>query len=313
MKEVKVSQYSNFRDRKSQRVVNLFTFFDDPQLQEYIEYIRTFYHTDKEKYNENKAILPCITPSGRFSRRKASELIEHSGYICLDIDAGDNTDIKDFAELRDEISKLSNVAYCSLSLSRNGVFCFIPIKYPEKHKEHFYALRYCFEKLGIIIDKSCSDVSRLRALSYDPDRYINYDAVVFETTMDKKLLDGSSPDKRRNDSSKNRDYVRTVRKAKSIDTVSANFSKVQKTISILSEKGLVIAESYADWFSIGCAFASEFGEDGRDFFHNVSSMSSKYHEAQTDGMYNSCLDGCLNMKGYSIGTFYYLAKKQLTK
>ena len=301
--EILVSRYSNFKDRKSQREVNLFTFFDNPGLQDCVKYVQSFYSSDKERYNKEKAILPCITPSGRFSSRKASELIEHSGYMCIDIDAGDNPGVKDFAELRDEISKIVNVAYCSLSLSGNGVFCFIPIMYPEKHKEHFNELRNCFEEIGIIIDKACSDVSRLRAASYDENRYINRNAVVFEGLLDEKIHKRKPVSKRASKSG--------IQSASKNYDASKTFNRVKDIVFKLVTNHIDITDAYDDWFRIGCSLASEFGEDGRDFFHDVSMQSSKYNDMQTDTMYNSCLNGKRDKGGVTIGTFFHLAKQYI--
>jgi hypothetical protein len=41
----------------------------------------------------------------------------------------------------------------------------------DKHKQHFEALKKCFEKLGIILDKACGDITRLRCCSYDENAY----------------------------------------------------------------------------------------------------------------------------------------------
>lgn len=52
------------------------------------------------------------------------------------------------------------------------------------------------------------------------------------------------------------------------------------------------------------AFANEFGEGGRDFFHKVSKISSKYNQKDCDDQYDKCLKS--NGEGITIATFFPL-------
>ena len=52
--------------------------------------------------------------------------------MCIDIDAKDNLHILDFAACRNDLAKIKNIMYAGLSVSGNGVFALIPIRYPEK-------------------------------------------------------------------------------------------------------------------------------------------------------------------------------------
>lgn len=67
-----------------------------------------------------------------------------------------------------------------------------------------------------------------------------------------------------------------------------------------------LTDNYNDWFQVGSAFAAEFGEAGRDFFHEVSSMSSKYNASECDKKYNDCLRNSHNQ--FTIATFFQKAK-----
>jgi len=66
-----------------------------------------------------------------------------------------------------------------------------------------------------------------------------------------------------------------------------------------------IAPSYEDWLTLGFALASEYGENGRDYFHRLSQFYSKYKSGETDKQYTRCLRG---KQGITIATFFYLAK-----
>ena len=152
-------------------------FLTSRKYRETVERIRAI--EDKAERDKLKATLPAITPSGVFSYRAADCLMEHSGLICLDIDLKGNEAIGNFFELKEQLVKIPNVAFCIKSVSGKGYAVGIPLAYPERHGQHFDALKRIFERLGIQIDKACRDVSRLRGYSYDEDIYLNDNAKVF--------------------------------------------------------------------------------------------------------------------------------------
>lgn len=272
----------------------LFDFLTTPKFKEWVEKIRVT--EDKEKRRKLKSKLYCFTPSGLFSVRKREGLLKHSGYICIDIDRDDNPHIKDFKWLRTELGKINNVAYAGLSVSGIGVFALIPIKYPEKHKEHFEALKYDFESMGIMLDKSCGDVTRLRGVSYDPEAYINENAEVYTKFFVPK---------------KHSSVPKPVYKTqyKESDKESTQ-TKVELLIGKIEKEGIDITGGYQQWFQIGCALANEFGEEGREMFHAVSQLSGAYDQVKTDIQF----DGCLNNEySYTIGTFFHYADENRRK
>lgn len=290
MKNILVSKFSNYQSPIPVQNVYLLEYLKDDTHKNLVEYIRTL--TDKEEIKYNKSKLPAITPSGTFQKRNKDGLIEHSGYICIDIDGGHNPHINDFGMVRDELKKCVNVAYASLSVSGKGVFCFIPIKEKKKHAEHFEALKIIFESFGIIIDKACKDVPRLRGYSYDSKAYINEDAVFFNQLIEykEKTSPTQSPKKEIKTSYKN--------------TSNNTEARVMKIISEINSKGIDITENYEQWFQVACSLANEFGESGRDMFILVSQNHPKYHPEVADTMFDKCLE---NSYGYNIGTFFHWA------
>jgi hypothetical protein len=123
--------------------------------------------------------LPAITPSGIFEGgRKAELLKKHSGFIALDFD-----NVQNIAAVKNQIANIQNIFYCGLSVSGGGLWALVPVSNPEYHKEHFNALRIDFLRLGLSIDRACSDVCRLRFYSYDPQPYINFEAIPYEKTF----------------------------------------------------------------------------------------------------------------------------------
>lgn len=295
MKDIYISKFSNYTNPIPVETLSLFEYFNDETYKSTVERIREL--TDKEEIKKLKSRLPAITVSGLFKKRKISDLIEHSGYICIDIDGDDNPNITDFDMVRDQLSKVVNVAFASLSVSGRGVFCVIPIKEVDKHVEHFEALRIIFEGIGIIIDKGCKDVTRLRGYSYDPNAYFNEDAIVFTQQVDFQKNNSTTQPV------KTEIYVKNIN-SNSIKGQGDTRAKVIKIITQLNSKGIDITENYQEWFQIACAIANEFGEGGRDMFSLVSQNNPSYHPDIADKMFSECLQ-----RGYpiTIGTFFHLA------
>jgi predicted P-loop ATPase len=82
-------------------------------------------------------------------------------------------------------------------------------------------------------------------------------------------------------------------------------------IAEMDKKQVNLCEDYSDWISICYALVSEFGEQGRDHFHTLSSHSSKYNSDDCDRQYTACLKNHSESKGNksTIATIYYHAKQ----
>ncbi|UUF15202.1 MULTISPECIES: PriCT-2 domain-containing protein [Flavobacterium] len=286
MKNVIISKFSNYKSASPIENISLYDWFRDDRYKDLVYYIRTL--SDKNEIRKLKSELPCITPSGEFTSRNAKALIQHSGFICIDIDGADNLHLNDFVNVRDQLKKIKNISYVALSVSGKGVFCLIPIKFPEKHKEHFEALKILFLKFKITIDKSCGDVSRLRGYSYDENDYINENATVFEHILEYKH---EKSHKRINSKIRDNEIKEKM-----------TFSKVMRIVNKLNDSSIDMTENYDQWFQIGCALANEFGDEGRDIFHLVSQNHSKYHFDECDRFFTNCLE---KKYSYGIGTFFY--------
>ena len=150
------------------------------EYREHIERLRTCRNADERKYL--KIQLPQATISCVFhGTRKADNLTAHSGLICVDIDSKDNPDIDDFAHLKENVlSRIDEAAYAAHSVGGKGYFVILKLAYPGRHARQFRELKKDFAKFGITIDGACSDVSRLRCLSYDEAPFVNDDASLYK-------------------------------------------------------------------------------------------------------------------------------------
>lgn len=302
--KILVSVFDNYRSTKPSGEVNPLEWFkNENKYKSIVDLIRAT--TDKTERSRLKSLLPAITPSGTFSERKADKLVIHSGIICIDIDGQDNPQILDFEELKSELAKNKHILLCALSVSGNGLFCFIPIAYPERHKEHYNSLQEDFKAMGITIDKSCSDVSRLRGYSFDSNPYINHDAEDYGSMLENSL---NTPERRprvlRTDQ---RSEPTGLKPQLNMDEIKALFLQptkgyiqvkaesktdiVRSIITQVIDSKVDITDEYNDWFKICCIIKNLFGEDGRSMFHEVSRFNPGYCFEETNKKYSSYRQG----------------------
>jgi hypothetical protein len=84
-------------------------------------------------------------------------------------------------------------------------------------------------------------------------------------------------------------------------------SDVEIVVKRIEESHTDITANYSDWRDIGFAFADEFGESGRDYFHHISRFYVDYSHSNC----NKQFDNCLKAKGHgvTIKTFFHLAQQ----
>lgn len=240
--------------------------------------------TDPMVRKQIKLSLPQATISGLFYPTRAAEnLVQHSGLICVDIDHKDNEHIEHFDTLLvDVIRNIQEVAYASRSVSGEGYFLIIPLKYPARHKQHFDALIEDFANLGINIDRACGDVCRLRCQSYDLQSYYNPDAKPYSRMKFPQVpsfsggcCDGSEEE------------------------------KVARLCREIAARHIDLTASYDDWMRIGASLAS-LGERGRQYFHLVSAQNVAYNPADCDRKFANLLRTTSRI---SLGTFFHLCRQ----
>jgi predicted P-loop ATPase len=236
-----------------------------------------------EKTPESKKALPYVTISGLFKERNSSLLTQHSGFIAIDIDG-----LKDINFVREQICCDNNFYATFVSCGGSGL-CAIAKVNPKLHLESFnYLSKYLYTKYNIIeVDEKCKDVSRARFVSYDPDLYINKDAIEVQVKA----------------------YAKDKKEATSYVFVESEFTNVIK--NIIDQK-VDVTSDYGDWINIGFALAGKFGENGRSYFHALSSLNPEYNQNKTDQKY-SHLIRTKKDPTVPIDFIYNLAKKENIK
>lgn len=225
---------------------------------------------DKEK-------VPAVTISGVFKERKSDKIIEHSGFICIDIDAKDQICKVDI----DAIKQDPYVFAVHLSVRGFGYAVLVKID-PDKHLDAFLGLEnYFFVNYSIVIDKSCKDTSRLRYVSYDPDIYVNDKSKVFKKYLQKKEV--------------KKQQVKTI-------VVKSDFDEMVRQASSMN-----LFDDYQSYIQLAFALVSEFGEAGRYYFHQLAGSSQKYDQQKADKHYDKALSR--KGSGITIASIYYIFKQ----
>jgi len=228
---------------------------------------------------EDKKALPCITVSARFTKwREEKNIVEKMPFICLDIDRKTNQCIS-MLLVKELFMNHPCCYYTGYSTSIDGVYAIMKISDPEKLDKYFEYFEVALKKIGINIDQSCKDYARLRFFSFDSEAYHNTEAKALK--LPKKAARG--------------DYTN--------QTITSESEKVEKLINVLTTNSLDITSNYEDWIKIAGALNSEFGENGRGYFHTIS----KYHENYTFEKADKKYDSCSKMNKTSLGSLFKIA------
>lgn len=283
---VEVSAWKDYFETEHPRNINLLTWLHSAKYAQQVEAIRAA--ATKEERDKLKATLPAITPSGVFSRREEAGLIKHSGLLQIDIDLKDNVHIGNYTELKAQLAKLQNVAYVGLSVSGTGFWGLVPILYPEKHKQHFQALKNAFLKMGIRIDDKPGNVASLRGYSWDAEGDFNHNAKPFA------LLEESQPEAYQ-------------RKAAGPRVQGSEAEKVEAILQQAEAGRIDITQGITNWFKIGLGLAVEFGEAGREYFHRISQFHTDYRAGKCDAEYTRCMAKRFR-SSVTLASFFDIAK-----
>jgi hypothetical protein len=264
---------------------------DDVELTSFLEGVRTGKWQDivlqvratpdKDERDKKKKSAPLVTVSGQFTDRKDEALTAHSGFIAIDIDNIDNPE-----ETKKLIQGDSYIYAAFTSISGHGLCLIVRID-GTRHADAFNGIAsYLYHTYQLIVDQSGKNVSRARFISYDPWIHINTKAILFKKYLAKPK----------------------ERKLAKVAVIKTDFDAM---IAEMDRKGLNLCEDYSEWIQIAYALVSEFGEGGRDYFHTLSSHSSKYNSDDCNSQYTACLKNHSESKGKrsTIATIYYHAKQ----
>jgi hypothetical protein len=148
------------------------------------EIIRLYKEGKKEEADKLKSTLWLITPSGTFTERRASCLIDYSNYIVLDFD-----DVADVESLKEAVKKIPYTLMAFISPSGQGLKVIVEVDSDStRHGEAFNQLQSYYSAItDYVIDSSGKDICRAMFLSHDPNAYWNENNEFFHVITDKEI------------------------------------------------------------------------------------------------------------------------------
>jgi len=258
------------------------------------------------EYIDTKKMLPGATLSGLFSlyedeslthpgqrvmvSRRETHLKQHTGWLAIDIDLQDNLQLTNFENIKMVARFRPEIGLLMRSCSGTGYFGLVKLAYPDKHKAQFKALLRDYAALGIVLDKQCGNIGRVRFASWDDEDhiYINNHVQPYRgLLMDEPQV---VPQARINYERQARQrYQQAMSNNSSYNSEEAYRSfwndprtqdrLIELIVKTLAGRGINIAESYDEWTKAGWALkAHPYGER---LFHDLSACSRKYNSAQT--------------------------------
>lgn len=251
-----------------------------------------------DEYIKTKKMLPGATLSGLFAlyeddsltnpgqrvmvSRRESHLQQHTGWLAIDIDLQDNLQITDFESIFKIARFRPEIGLMMRSCSGTGYFGLVRLAYPERHKDQFKALLKDYAAIGIMLDKACSNIGRVRFASWDdPEHiYINKNVVPYkglEEDQSQLVYLASRQAYRSNHA--NVDY-QVEGNSNFWEQRMVQDRLIEVIVQELVGNHRNITESYEEWVKAGWALRSH--PYGLDLFHQLSRCSSKYNEAQTN-------------------------------
>ncbi|MBC7508259.1 MAG: PriCT-2 domain-containing protein [Ferruginibacter sp.] len=277
-----ISIYKNIHDATSQDTIPIDMFLHGIQSgkwQDLVLKIRCI--TDKEIRRAEKSKCPYVTVSGIFGEKRSKESMKlHSGFISMDIDNLGN----ELEGVKNLLTADPYVYCCFVSISGTGLCVLFKID-TEKHSESFDGIAdYLIKKYQIIIDPSGRDNCRPRFVSFDPFLYINDKSLLFKKYLPKP-------------------------KAKKITSTIFVKTEFDSVVNEMVKSSVSCVEDYRDWRDIAFGLADQFGEAGRQYFHQLSSCSAKYETSMCDKQYTHALRHKSGGSKITIATIYWHAKQ----
>ena len=295
--DIEIDAYSNITDNVCKKA-NLKELLTTDKFKTQIEQLRGL--EDEKEQKEFKRTLPNFTLSAVFdTTRNNKNVIKYTNLICVDIDKQDN--LMDMNTIGETLKKIDNIAFFAKSCRGNGYFAIIPITNGERLKNHFRALQEDFKGLGIVLDKSCSDVTRVRYVTYDKDYYINPNPVIY-TRM---ITETTSKTKDNKTSNKPLRDTKIDVNSNDITISESDLKSLQDTVNHCNKYNTNILEDRDNWFKVGTALANIVGEQGRKMFHQLSNKSAKYDKEECDEKYNEMITN-RGVYDYSLGTIFHI-------
>ena len=243
----------------------------------------------RETFNkEIKSKLPCCTISASFGNyRNLENIKKKNNLICIDIDRFTKSKRKksnicvDMQLAKEMFMQHPSTLYTGFSCSGDGIYAILKIADAEDLEGYFEYFRDKFAMIGLNIDESCKDYTRLRFFSVDKEGYFNPNAKAYKKPEKEKEIKKNTNSKEYKD----------------------NAQKVEKVCDEIEKHRIDITGSYDDWIKIGAGLFSEFADNGITYFHRISKFHPEYSIKKTEEKWAKCR----RMNKTSLSSLFYIA------
>ena len=259
-----------------------------------------------------------VTFSGCFSTRHNAGLLEHSGFLCFDIDKIETEEQLQNIKAQLITDEKLHTVLLFRSPSGNGLkwVVEVPDRYwlganvdeiVRKHKLLYERIRlYLLNEYDIDADHT-SDIARPCYLCYDDDAF--YDEPTFKANPASEFLIQKSVESVGN--KLNPDGTRSVNSVHSVDSVrdkkNNSYDDTETLVRAIEKQRIDITSDYHNWIRIAFAIASKHGPSGEEYFHRISQFNSGYDHNEAHKVYQSCLRN--NNGAVTIATIVYLMNR----
>lgn len=284
---MEISLFKNVEDPKNPEIISILDYLTDTRdgyWHKIVNHCRNLSIEDAKVY---KKTMPTACLSGKFSYRDDKHLVSHNELLAIDLDWVDNLE-----SIKNQLKKDKYTFSVFLSTYGQGLRWLIRIA-PNKHKEAFKgAVQYLYQKYGLAASNENGPVdlnnslSKPYIVSFDPDLYLNpdyKDIPIFNKYVKETVI-------------------------KNVPIYVHNNDDFETIFKEIIGRRIDICQNYDDWYRLALGLAEEFGEKGRYYFHELSSLHEKYNHKRTDYQYNISLKRSKGGDKVSIKIFYYLAK-----
>jgi len=217
---------------------------------------------DKKAITLAKKRLDYVTFGGEFTKRHIDTLVMPSWWLVMDFD-----DVPEVEEIKRVLSLDPCCYLIFISPSGKGLKVVLNIADQDFKKSFVDISLYFQQNYGLIPDISGSDITRACFMSYDP-------AYIFNEKAKPYLIKGLAPIK------KERQYDATKK---------VNIDQLEFVVRQLVDNGIDITNNYSsEWLLVGFSMAT-FGEAGRAYFHELSSVNHAYNAEVTERKFDNFL------------------------
>ena len=183
---MEVSVYKNFKNKIDHKnIIDVLYEIKSNLYEKEIISLRTaIKKSDFTLAEKLKKALIAFTPSATFFHsRTIGEINKLSSIVCIDYD---DLPIEEIDELCIKINRSTYTFSSFISPSGNGIKIFVKVNSTIESYQDVYkdVSNYYNALIGYENDTKCKDITRLCFVSYDPNIYINKDAIQYKITID---------------------------------------------------------------------------------------------------------------------------------